>query len=136
MPFPLTVLLLGGAFLVPRWSHGNSLDDLVLVMLLFPCLLWFNTETMIQRVVRPAFKMLAEASYAMYILHMPLLGFMAQAWNRMRHHQAPPGWAKVGFTVVVVCAAVAADYLYDRPLRSRAELQMESATKRLGPLVT
>ena len=62
-------LLFGGARLLPWWTRSDAVLALVFALVIFG---GAGARTNVPLLTRPGFLLLGEASYAMYILHIPM----------------------------------------------------------------
>lgn len=118
----LGVLILSFVLRLPvRLTSGY---ELVCVGLLFPALIYLGASA---RERRPRLgKMLGDASYALYVIHNPLLLLTNRA---MASLAIAPGWALAGgFTVVALMLAVGIDAFYDRRARNIMALALDRVT--------
>jgi peptidoglycan/LPS O-acetylase OafA/YrhL len=65
----LTVLIFGGAWMLPGWTRGDPALALVFALIVFG---GAGAAGSFPLLARPTFVLLGEASYSMYILHIPL----------------------------------------------------------------
>jgi peptidoglycan/LPS O-acetylase OafA/YrhL len=65
----LTVLIFGGAWMLPGWTRSDPVLALVFALIVFGGAGAAGTFPLL---TRPTFILLGEASYSMYILHIPL----------------------------------------------------------------
>jgi peptidoglycan/LPS O-acetylase OafA/YrhL len=65
----LTVLIFGGAWMLPGWTRSDPVLALAFALIVFGGAGAAGTFPLL---TRPAFVLLGEASYSMYILHIPL----------------------------------------------------------------
>ena len=65
----LTVLIFGGAWILPGWTRSDPALALVFALIVFGGAGAAGTFPLL---TRPTFILLGEASYSMYILHIPL----------------------------------------------------------------
>jgi peptidoglycan/LPS O-acetylase OafA/YrhL len=91
--------------------------DLVLVMCVFPAVVYVGTAIQTNGLTTSVSKMAGELSYALYIVHMPLISLLLAVLRRVA-----PDWplhAYAGPVVLLLSAAFALvlDRFYDRPVR-------------------
>ncbi len=122
--FALLLLLVGP----PRaWSHAVPYDVAVTVVC-FPVLLLLSARS--QPAVRFAgfFQGLGIASYAIYILHVPLAGAYFAAMGMVlgaERMQALRVWETVGLITLIFAAALLVDKVYDGPVRRVLRARLE-----------
>lgn len=93
--------------------------DLVITIIAFPALIWLGANSVVSRSMARVFTWLGTASYAVYILQVPILIFVSRVL-----HKVTPGnvgdfdwpWG-VAFVALIFGAAVIADRYFDSPLR-------------------
>jgi peptidoglycan/LPS O-acetylase OafA/YrhL len=114
-------LVLIAAMCIPRIpqsvAHANGLQEVAMVILLFPLVVLLGAHSQIGRVEMAVCKVAGHISYPLYILHYPFL-FIYMNYVNFRH---PPMqdrllWASLAF-IVVTGFAWAALKLYDEPIR-------------------
>ena len=94
--------------------------DLAVTALCFPGLLLLSSSA--ERTTSPP-KLLAElgiTSYAIYILHVPILAVYFTGLQRLLPHKIHEHlllWETVAFLPIIFCLSILADRLYDQPLR-------------------
>jgi peptidoglycan/LPS O-acetylase OafA/YrhL len=93
--------------------------DLLIVCGLFPVLVYLGASAGLSQRLAPLANALGNLSYAIYVLHVPLLAFFMAISSRLLHKtsaEAPPrpGWL---FILFVMAAAFLIDRIYDRPAR-------------------
>lgn len=108
------VLIFGGAWMLPDWTHGDPALAFLFALIVFG---GAGATSVFPMLTRPGFILLGEASYSMYILHIPL----RLCWNSLA--DAVPGLSSMpwlnfplyfGFVVVV---SVVVFRVVETPLR-------------------
>jgi peptidoglycan/LPS O-acetylase OafA/YrhL len=108
------VLIFGGAWMLPDWTRGDSALALLFALIVFG---GAGATSVFPVLARPTFILLGEASYSMYILHIPL----RVCWDNLA--DAVPGLSSMpwlnfplyfGFVVVV---SVVVFRVVETPLR-------------------
>lgn len=98
----------------------SPLYELVMVLAVFPMLVWVAGQCEPGRSGARVFRFLGLTSYAVYTLHDPL-GSLTGAVLANAFHFAPADvfpWALLGFLVALLPVAWGVDVLYDTPLRA------------------
>ncbi len=94
--------------------------DLVVTMTLFPILVLAGAWSQPGPVFRKNFEWLGIASYAVYVLHLPIATFFSEGLRRVSHrepiHFAP--WAGLACMLLSTVAALLLDRFYDAPVRA------------------
>src|ERR1700682_1367334 len=111
-PLNLPAALLGAILLsllsLPVPSHYAAVYHVSLVLLAFPLLLWLGASSTPIRPIATVCSWLGEISYAVYVLHLPMIAAI-----RMLHTPRDPLWR----LVVIAAAAHFATRFFDRPVR-------------------
>ena len=98
----------------------HAVFELGVTMILFPIVLLLGAASHAPRQFAQAFRLLGEASYAIYILHLPVYQLYGALWERLRgrplEYNAP--WATLACMVFTIAFALLADRLYDRKCRA------------------
>ena len=118
-PLVPVALLLVPMLFAPQGRAG-AWYDLAVTMLLFPLILLLGAACEPPRSLRTVFSVLGTSSYAVYVLHQPLMEFLKRGWGHFRHHDAEldAPWSGLVFLLCVVLCALLADRLYDVPVRA------------------
>jgi peptidoglycan/LPS O-acetylase OafA/YrhL len=92
--------------------------DVACVVAVFPLVILFAARSH-PRKLAPAYGFLGLISYAVYVLHVPILTITQRLLARVAHGNLEAGWpwVGIGFVVTAVGAAYLADVAYDRPAR-------------------
>ena len=116
-PALIAVVLLGALALPLR--HYLVLQEMLVVTLLFPVLILLAAAVEPGPRWRPVFQMLGQVSYAIYILHGPLLSILQETWMHVRHRsvEMDAPWDGLVFIVVLLGVALLVDRVYDVPAR-------------------
>jgi peptidoglycan/LPS O-acetylase OafA/YrhL len=104
---------------LPYSSPQPVVLDFALVLLVFPAILWAGASaTAGVRVTRVA-AMLGSASYAVYMLHLPLGDLMGKVWMRALHHpmEADRPWSGLVLVGILFPLTLWLDRVYDMPVR-------------------
>ena len=113
LPSPVLLVATVATFFVPVARGWEPVFELACVALVYPVLIYAGagaTET------RPRLaKLLGDASYALYLIHMPLLDMLEKSMRRVGI--APNQAAAALFVIVAVVCAVLIDAVYDRRAR-------------------
>jgi len=107
--------------------------DLIVTLLVFPVLLLASVSAQPPRGLVKLFQAMGKASYAIYVLHIPLYRFFERSWAHFAGHTATQDapWSGISFMLLIVVAAFIADRFYDLPVRTylRARPRTHSANK-------
>lgn len=118
---------------VPVSSSLHVRYDLIVTLLVFPVLLLASVSAQPPRRLVKLFQAMGKASYAIYVLHVPLDRFLERSWAHFAGHTATRDapWSGISFMLLIVVAAFIADSFYDLPVRTylRARLGTPSTTK-------
>ncbi len=107
---------LAGVFMVPADGVWRSAFDLLAVLAIFPLLVTFCAGTALRGPVRALASTIGLLSYGVYILHVPLWGWLKVIMSR--YAIEAPGYVDVGIAVVAALSVAAvADAVYDKPVR-------------------
>jgi peptidoglycan/LPS O-acetylase OafA/YrhL len=115
----LTLFLIIGAcvllclFLLPAREIGN----LLCIVLVFPTIVYFSMIVEPPIELAPAARFMGIASYAIYVLHMPLIMVLATITGRSSLEIGAP-YTGIGLLVMYLPAAAFIDSHYDFPIRS------------------
>lgn len=114
-----TLALVSIPLLLPDTSATNGLVDDIAVLLVFPMAVLLGAHSSTQGWTTRLFALLGNASYPIYVLHVPLLilyerGLAAAGIEAERRLGNPAGWV---FMLAVVLLALALDRWYDQPVR-------------------
>jgi peptidoglycan/LPS O-acetylase OafA/YrhL len=110
----VTVLIFGGAWMLPGWTRSDPVLALVFALIVFGGAAAASSFPLL---TRPAFILLGEASYSMYILHIPL----RVCWDNLT--DAVPGLTRMPwlnfplYFVFVVLVSVVVFRVVEKPLR-------------------
>jgi peptidoglycan/LPS O-acetylase OafA/YrhL len=110
------VLAFGGAWMLPEWTRSDPALALIFALIVFGGAGATSTATLL---TLPAFVLLGEASYSIYILHIPLRG----CWHTLTDSVlglSLPSWLNfpLYFGFVVVASVLAFRHI-ETPLRHR-----------------
>lgn len=111
-------LALFAIFAVPAAGQWRAAYDLVVVLILFPGLVWLSAGAQVQGAALKLSAFVGAMSYGVYILHVPLWHWLELGLQRAGLDAALPGVAKVALAGVAALAAAAIlQRVYDAPLR-------------------
>lgn len=119
MPALVAVASLVGALAVRLTGRSAVFYDVGVIFVFFPVVLYLNASAKVSDRFLPLAKLLGQASYAVYMLHVPLSEAFEVAYGHvMRHniHRDVP-WSGIVYAAVVVMAAILVDRVYDVPVR-------------------
>ncbi|MBY2908875.1 acyltransferase family protein [Rhizobium leguminosarum] len=94
-----------------------GIKDLIVITALFPIAVLVLYTANFDGVLRQPLLIAGEASYALYAIHVPLLGLLLGAWKAAGLGQ-PPAWAIFAIVLpLIVLLAIVVTRLYDEPVR-------------------
>lgn len=94
-----------------------GIKDLIVITALFPLAVLALYTANFDGVLRQPLLIAGEASYALYAIHVPLLGLLLGAWKAAGLGQ-PPAWAIFAIVLpLIVVLAIVVTRLYDEPVR-------------------
>lgn len=118
----LPLVLMAGAFVLAATPAVTLRPqfDLAVVVVVWPCLLRLASGVRLAGPIRRAAHALGEASYGIYILHMPLMSLMAalSRWLGLSVHQRDL-WFLWGAVPATALLCVWLNRAYDEPVRRR-----------------
>lgn len=118
LPVWLAYPALAAVFMIPATGGGRTLVDLAVVLVVFPVLVATCARTHASGVLLRVGTLIGALSYGVYILHVPLWGWIELMLARFSI--TLPGAANVALVAVVALALTALlDAYYDKPLRRR-----------------
>ncbi len=105
--------------LTPRLGGWNASYDLAAVLVVFPTLLFAGVSA---KSVTPVFRYLCDyagkSSYAIYILHIPVLAIAIEILETMHQQSLETRvWTNAIFPLLALAVATAAYKVYDEPVR-------------------
>jgi peptidoglycan/LPS O-acetylase OafA/YrhL len=113
----LTVLVFAGIVLaMPSIPSLDTYYDIIAVIVLFPLLALAGTFIKPVAFCERICSMLGNASYGVYILHIPLSAFVAALYTCIWGKEIS-GFSAIGFYPCLVAVVLALDVLYDKPIR-------------------
>lgn len=119
--FELVLVLLVCVFAIPAAGTARLATDLVCVLVFFPLVIWLGAQLPSPAWLRPAYAEAGRLSYAIYILHAPLVLMYAGAFKLIWH--ADPSvvrpYGGLLFAALSLLAAALAVRLVDEPVRRR-----------------
>ena len=110
-----------------RWGHALGYDAGV-TLVCFPALLLLSAASQPAPRWARGFQALGIASYAIYVLHIPLAAAYFAAIKRLvgvARLEAMIRWETLGFLGLIFVAAVLADRIYDVPVRRMLRAKLE-----------
>lgn len=118
VPPVLIAVVLLGALALPLGRY-LVLQEMLVTTLLFPLLILLAATVEPGPRWRPVFQMLGQVSYAIYILHGPLLSILQEIWMHIRHRsiEKDAPWNGLIFIAVLLGVALLVDRVYDVPAR-------------------
>lgn len=123
--FPASLsLCLAAAILAVRLPHEAAVA-LLEILVLMPAVVYLAACNEPPPWLRTPFGLLGGASYAIYVLHWPLLSLTTHVW---RNAQARAPYSGLLLVSGLLCASLAIDSVYDRPVR-RWLLQATSSSR-------
>jgi peptidoglycan/LPS O-acetylase OafA/YrhL len=127
------ILVVVGLLLVDPPPALRVFYDVFCVIAAFPLLILLAARTHPQKLAS-AYAFLGVISYAVYVLHVPILTIITRALAKMAHGNPQVGWpwVGIGFVATAVLAAYLADLAYDQPARK----WLSGKTKRRTVLAT
>lgn len=104
----------------PTTQRFSALYDVLATTCAFPVLLFLSASSVPPQRWRLLSLALGNASYAVYVIHVPLADWYAQLWLRVFQHRiaASAPWGGILFLAIVFALAIALDYGYDLPART------------------
>jgi peptidoglycan/LPS O-acetylase OafA/YrhL len=109
-----------------RW-----LSDSALVLFGLPLVVWLGGATEPKGAARPAFHVSGAISYAIYALHLPILGVIGMLAFHL--HAGLGLGVGLGMVLALVLCAWLADRFYDTPLRARVTAALRPTTTNPAP---
>jgi peptidoglycan/LPS O-acetylase OafA/YrhL len=114
LPAPILGLCLLAVLSIPVPNNHEAVYDTCVVLVAFPLLLWFGASSKPTRQVATICSWMGEISYAVYVLHWPMI--LAAAYVLRMPQELPWG---VLLIVAIALAADVATRFFDRPVRRR-----------------
>jgi peptidoglycan/LPS O-acetylase OafA/YrhL len=132
--FEAVLVLLVCAFLVPARGWERQAMDLFCVLLLFPLVIWLGAQLPSPSRLRPLYAQAGRLSYAIYILHAPLLLVSAGAYKAIWHADpaAMRPYSGIAFAAISLVVAALAVSLFDEPVRRRLSRVLASRSAKLA----
>jgi peptidoglycan/LPS O-acetylase OafA/YrhL len=120
VPFLVVPLVLTAILEFRPAAHVSIYSDLLMIGFIFPLLLLVGAASPPPRALTKVAAWLGRASYAVYMLHVPLESCQAYVWEHLRHRTmaADQPLAGVVGLVAVIAVALVVDQFYDEPLRA------------------
>jgi peptidoglycan/LPS O-acetylase OafA/YrhL len=114
----LPILVVPALLLIDPPPSLRVAYDVVCVVAAFPLLILLAARSH-PRKLAPVYTFLGLISYAVYVLHVPILTIVMRGLARVAHGNLTAGWpwVGIGFVIAAVIAAYLADITYDRPAR-------------------
>lgn len=118
-------------FMIPAAGLYRALFDLAAVLLLFPTLVAFAAGSQVRGALMELSAAVGLLSYGVYILHVPLWGWIELALNWTRRDM--PGLADLAMTALAALAVVAVlNVIYDKPMRAWLSRRLVSTRNRVA----
>ena len=119
VPAWLPCVLLGVALWFQMSGPFNAAYQLIMVLSVFPLLVWSAAGTEPSARARPSFQFCGAVSYGVYILHKPVEDILAGSAVKL-HINLSPYTPAAGFIFLVILALVVwlLDKYYDKPIRN------------------
>lgn len=111
------VALLTGLLMFEPAQH-RVVFDLAMLLVVFPAMLVVSAAIRLDGVTRRVSLLLGDVSYAIYVLHFPLLTMFALIIKRWQPDFHFTDVSILLFLIALMLLSLAADRLYDRPLRA------------------
>jgi peptidoglycan/LPS O-acetylase OafA/YrhL len=119
IPSAAVVLVLIGILVAHPSEQYQAVFDIVVTIAIFPALIWLGADTAPTGLMAAAFSWLGTASYAVYVLQVPLYGMSVTVLRKIFGDTNDFGLSYgVLFAAFVFVVAIVADRYVDRPLRS------------------
>jgi peptidoglycan/LPS O-acetylase OafA/YrhL len=119
IPAVMVAILLMVVMAVPPVRYGIAYD-MGATLLAFPVLLLAGAQAKLTERMTGVATALGQASYAVYVLHVPMAGVLRTIWSKVlrrdMEHDAP--WSGLVYLVVVFGLALWLDRVYDTPVRA------------------
>ena len=117
LPFPVTAAALLALFMIDP-GPWRVIYDLLVIVLLFPALILASTGEVASRWKAPMLR-LGSASYAVYLLHIPMLEWIQRLSERSGHPLELFGiWGALAVMTVATGFAFAIEAIVDKPVRA------------------
>lgn len=111
---------LAAVLMAPAQGIWRPVFDLTAAWVIFPGLVLLAAETPVRGTVRAMSAFVGLVSYGVYVLHVPIWGWLRLVLERFGGTEALPGVANVALVAAVsIAAAAALNAVYDVPLRRR-----------------
>ncbi len=118
LPAWLAYVALAAVFMIPGEGVWRAIVDLAAALVLFPLLVATSASARARGVLLQVSTFVGLVSYGVYILHVPLWGWVSLVMER--EALAAPGVVNVLIVAVLaVVAAAVLNIVYDKPLRRR-----------------
>jgi peptidoglycan/LPS O-acetylase OafA/YrhL len=113
------IVLLGAALCADVPEHFRSEYDLLAVLILFPLIVYFGASSAAPIYATRFFSWLGAASYAIYVLQVPLYEPLLRLFSFVGMPMQGLTWPwSVGYIALILIAATTADQFYDKPVRA------------------
>lgn len=119
--FPPIILCL---FAISPSGIVGSIYELIAVFLLFPLVVWLASQAEPNEMWRKPFLIAGVTSYAMYVIHYPLLMLLVNVLNVKLDQIGDSG--AIAFLVFVVALAFVLDRAFDLPVRREIQKTLRS----------
>jgi peptidoglycan/LPS O-acetylase OafA/YrhL len=123
----VVIALFCAAISLSAGTARRPITDLACVLLIFPVLVWLATLIDPGTTWQKASTFLGLTSYAVYVLHTPLLAVLS---SLARVHSAGVGlaWLGVAFLTLLLAVSWLIDSYYDAPVRRYLSRRLARAT--------
>jgi len=123
-----SALLLLLVLWAPTPPRFGALYDVLITICVFPLLLFLSASVAPPQRWKIVSLALGNASYAVYVLHVPLANWYEQLWLRVFRHriEAAAPWGGIAFLGIVFAIAIAVDYCYDLPARKFLKMKLSA----------
>lgn len=117
---PTLLLVCITLFMLSPLQSSNVLYDFLCVLVVFPVFVTIACFSQISERMKSAFLLSGQMSYAVYILHTPLILWVAGVWKIIMHGAEPGMMALPSFVFIItgiILASYVATQFFDAPVR-------------------
>jgi len=122
LPAFASILIVTVVLLMPVSGQARPIYDLAAILFIFPAIVVIARQNP-GPLLTSIFVTLGAASYAIYTLHRPLVGFVGKAGEALN---APLAVSATAFMVFMTTAAIVIDRVYDGPARKRLAVAVKT----------
>ncbi|MGA8939855.1 MAG: acyltransferase family protein [Acidobacteriaceae bacterium] len=117
--FAIPCLIFCAILATPSFNQYSAIFDLTAVFIAFPVIVFLTACSSPSRTFHWISSVLGIASYAIYVLHLPMEHYFTSLWNLLFHQwpQASAPWTGLLFLPFPIIAALVLDAVYDAPMR-------------------